>query len=222
MALAGRARRSRIDKPEMISNNETIFATVEIQTGQPSTTVTSGLEIVELGRLGVGGAGHAGELLVNAEVVLVADGRQRLVLFLDLDAFLGFDRLVQAVRPAAARHLAAGELVDDQDLTFLDQVVDVALVQRMRAQRLRHVVQPLDVLGVVQVADAQTLLDALNPAVGHNRRVRLLVDGVVDVLAQRRDHRVDLLVQVGRLLGRARDDERRARLVDQDISPPHR
>jgi hypothetical protein len=32
LALAGRARRSRIDKSEMISNKETIFATVEIQT----------------------------------------------------------------------------------------------------------------------------------------------------------------------------------------------
>ena len=33
-----------------------------------------------------------------------------------LSAFLGLDRLVQAVGPAPARHHAAGELVDDDDL----------------------------------------------------------------------------------------------------------
>ena len=174
------------------------------------------VDLVELLGLGVGGAGHAGQLLVEAEVVLVADRRQRLVLFLDLDAFLGLDGLVQAVRPAAARHLSAGELVDDDDLAVIDQVVDVALVERVRLQRLRDVVQPLDVGRVVEVADAQALLDPLDPGVGQDGRVRLLVDGVVDVLAQAGDDPVDLLVQVGRLLRRARDDERRARLVDQD------
>ena len=64
------------------------------------------------------------------------------------------------------------------------EVVDVALVERVRAQRLRHVVQPLDVGRVVEVADAEALLDALDAVVGQHRRVRLLVDGVVDVLAQ--------------------------------------
>ena len=53
------------------------------------------------------------ELRVHAEVVLERDGRERLVLVLDLHAFLGLDRLVQTVGPAAAGHQAAGELVDD-------------------------------------------------------------------------------------------------------------
>ena len=157
------------------------------------------VDLVELVGLGVGGAGHAGQLLVEAEVVLERDRRQRLVLFLDLDVLLGLDRLVQAVRPAAARHHAAGELVDDEDLAVLDQVVDVALVERVRAQRLVHEVQRLDVLRVVEVADAEPLLDALDAVVGQDRRVRLLVDGVVAVLAQARDDLVDLLVHVGRL-----------------------
>ena len=62
------------------------------------------VEVVDLGelrRLGVGGAGHAGELLVHAEVVLEGDRRERLVLALDLDALLGLDRLVQAVATSA-------------------------------------------------------------------------------------------------------------------------
>ena len=101
------------------------------------------VELVDLGELfglGVGRAGHAGELLVLAEVVLEGDGRERLVLALDLDLLLGLDRLVQAVAPAAARHQAAGELVDDDDLAVLHHVVDVALEERVRAQRLVDVV----------------------------------------------------------------------------------
>ena len=61
-------------------------------------------------------AGHAGELLVEAEVVLEGDRGERLVLGLDLDVLLGLERLVQAFRIAPARHHAAGELVDDDDL----------------------------------------------------------------------------------------------------------
>ena len=104
------------------------------------------VDLPELGRLGVGGAGHAGELLVHAEVVLEGDRGEGLVLALDLHPFLRLDRLVQAVRPAAARHHAAGELVDDDDLAVLDQVVDVALVEVVRAQRLVDAVEELHVL----------------------------------------------------------------------------
>jgi hypothetical protein len=50
----------------------------------------------ELEGLGVGRAGHAGELLVEAEVVLEGDRGERLALVLDRGAFLRLDRLVQA------------------------------------------------------------------------------------------------------------------------------
>ncbi len=70
--------------------------------------------------------GHAGQLLVEAEVVLEGDRGQGLVLGLDLDVFLGFQRLVQAFRIAAARHHAAGELVDDHHFVVADDVVLLA------------------------------------------------------------------------------------------------
>ena len=73
------------------------------------------VDLVELFGLGVGRAGHARQLAVLAEVVLEGDGRERLVLALDLDLLLGLDRLVKTVAPAAAGHQAAGELVDDDD-----------------------------------------------------------------------------------------------------------
>ena len=110
------------------------------------------VDLLELVRFGVRRAGHAGELPVHAEVVLERDRRERLVLVLDLDAFLRFDRLVQAVGPAPARHQAAGELVDDDDLAVLHDVVLVAVEQRVRAQRRVQVMHEVDVRGVVQAA----------------------------------------------------------------------
>jgi hypothetical protein len=62
---------------------------------------------VELGGLGLGRAGHAGELVVHAEVVLQGDRRERLVLVLDLHALLGLDGLVHALVVAAARRACA-------------------------------------------------------------------------------------------------------------------
>ena len=79
------------------------------------------LELVDLGelvRLRRRGAGHPGEALVEAEVVLDRDGRDRDVLGLDRHALLGLDGLVQALGPAPALHDAAGELVDDLDLAL--------------------------------------------------------------------------------------------------------
>src|SRR5439155_14190139 len=69
------------------------------------------VDLDELLLLGLGCTGHAAELLVEAEVVLERDRRQRDVLLLDRHALLRLDRLVQALAPATALHDAARELV---------------------------------------------------------------------------------------------------------------
>ena len=78
------------------------------------TTTSRLIDLVELSRFGFRRTGHAGQLLVHAEVVLEGDGSERLVLALDLYVLLRFDGLVQSVGPAAARHQASGEFVDNQ------------------------------------------------------------------------------------------------------------
>ena len=108
------------------------------------------VDVDELVGLGGGRAGHAGELLVEPEVVLEGDGGQRLVLGLDRDVLLGLQRLVQAVGVAPALHHAAGELVDDDDLAALHDVVAVAQEQRVGLERLVGVVDDRDVLDVVE------------------------------------------------------------------------
>ena len=91
----------------------------------------------QLGGLGGGRAGHPGELVVHAEVVLQRDRREGLVLLLDLHAFLGLHRLVDALAPAPTLEDAAGELVDDLHLAVLDDVVLVPLVELLGLQRDR-------------------------------------------------------------------------------------
>ena len=200
------------------------------------------VELVDLGeffRLGLGRAGHARELLVFAEVVLEGDGRERLILALDLHLLLGLDGLVQPVAPAAARHQAARELVDDDDLAVLDHVVDVELEDRVRTKRLFDMVFDVRVLHVVQVAAVKAVAPdafsaACHPAFGQRHGLVLFVDDVVagcfqclplfgfgvalglGAGLQRRNDAIDFVVEIGRGFGRAGNDERRSRLVDED------
>ena len=96
------------------------------------------VNLLKLVGLGVRRAGHAGKLLVHAEIILEGDRRQRLVLVLDRHAFLRLDRLVQAVRPAPPRHQAPGEFVDDDDLVVLHHVLLVAVEQRSARATRRY------------------------------------------------------------------------------------
>jgi hypothetical protein len=139
---------------------------------------------------------------------------------------------VQAVGPAPSRHHAAGELVDDDDLAVLDDVVDIALVERVRPEPLLHVVQDRDVLWIVEVVDVQQPLAGGDPLLRQRHRFRLLVDDEIALALlldlrqlalddrrctlEPRDDAIDLVVELGGFLGRAGDDERRARLVDED------
>ncbi len=126
-------------------------------------------------------------------------------------------------RPASAGHLATRELVDDDDLAVLDQVVAVAAIERVGAQGLLEVAgQPR--VGGVEVLDADQLLDLLDALLGRRDGVLLEVDEVVAALlgalrplVESGHEPRELVVHVGRLLGLAADDERRARLVDEDV-----
>jgi hypothetical protein len=192
------------------------------------------VDLHELRGLGQGRARHAGELVVHAEVVLQRDGRERLVLLAHAHALLGLDGLVQALRPAAAVQDAPGELVDDLDLAVDDGVVDIALVERLGLQRLVQVVDQVAVLGAVEVFDPEEALGLLDPLLADRDRLVLLVELVVVVRdelllrarihpfglftrGQQRSELGEAVVEVAGLLGRAGDDQRRARLVDQDV-----
>ena len=122
------------------------------------------VDLAELGVLGHGRAGHAGELLVQAEVVLQRDGGQRLVLLAHEHALFRLERLVQALGVAAAFHDAAGELVDDLHLAVHHDVVHVAVEQELGLERLLQVVRQLAGRVGVDVVDAEHGLDLLQAA----------------------------------------------------------
>ena len=102
-------------------------------------------------------------------------------LALDAQPLLRLDRLVEALRPAPARHLAAGELVDDDDLAVLDDVVLVALVEGVGSEGLLEVAGEAGV-GVEQVLDAEQPLDLLDAFLGRGDGLVLQVDEVVAAL----------------------------------------
>ena len=107
-------------------------------------------------------------------------------------------------------------LVDDQHLAVED---DVLLVVAEQLLGLDGVVQERDQRGVrrlVEVLDAEVVLDLGDAGLEDRHRALLLVDLVVGVLGQDPGDLGELGVPLDLVLGRAGDDQRGPRLVDQD------
>ena len=191
------------------------------------------VDLAELGILGKCRAGHAGELVIQTEVVLQGDGGECLVLLAYEHALFGLDGLVQALRIAAAFHNAAGELVDDLDLAVGDHVLLIAVEHVLGLQRLLQVVDQLAGEIGIDVIDTQAALDLLKTALGGGNGVLGLVHDVVArgfnilgggehvvrhvLAALKATHGTrEVLVGTGGLSASARDDQRGAGLIDQD------
>ena len=97
----------------------------------------------ELARLGLGGTGHSGELVVHPEVVLQGDGGKGLGRILDLDILLGLHGLMESVAPAPSLHDTSRLLVDYLDLAVHDDVIHIFLEHRICLQELDHGVHAL-------------------------------------------------------------------------------
>ena len=174
----------------------------------------------ELLRLGLGGTGHPGKLVVHAEVVLEGDGGHGDILAPDADPFFRLDGLMQSLRIPAPDHHAAGELVDDDHLAVADDVVLVPLERGVSLERLFEVVRQLDMPLVVDALTGlqlEQMLDAVDAGLAQSHRLVLVIDLVVFPLAQLLHDLGELVVTVGCLLGLTGDDQRGARFVDQDV-----
>ena len=80
------------------------------------------------------------------------DGRQRLRFTVDRDTLLCLNGTVQPVAPAAAWHFPAGVFIDNDNLAFLHHVVHVLLVNAVRTEQLRDVVDALGLMVHVLLA----------------------------------------------------------------------
>ena len=138
---------------------------------------------------------------------------------------LGLDGLVQALGQSPAVHHSTGEFVDQHDLAVAHDVVAVALVKDVGPQRLVDVMDHRDVGGIVETGRAvgqvtgalQHLLDGLGAEFGQQGLFLLFV--VFEggrVLDQLLHQQVDRPIEIRAILGRPGNDQRRARLVDQD------
>ena len=109
----------------------------------------------------------------------------------DVDALLGLDRGLDAVRPAPVVGHPPGELVDELDTAAAHDVVAVAQEQHRRVQGdvdrgERHV------LGrVMERAAPERRLRVAEPGVGERDVPLVLVDAVVDAGLQRADRSGD-------------------------------
>ena len=179
------------------------------------------VDLRELAGLGHRRPGHPGQLGIEPEIVLEGDRRQRLVFLLDVHAFLGLQRLVKTLGVAPSLHHPAGELVDDDHLVVLDDVVGVQAEQLVGAQRLVGMMHERNVGDIVEIAldeetaVAQHPLHLLDPDLGERHRAGLFVLLVI-LVGEQRDQLVHPDIVLGRVLGRAGNDQRRPRLVDQD------
>ena len=182
-------------------------------------------QTVDLGKFfgfGFGRTGHPGELVVQSEIVLESDGRERDVLRLDLAAFLRFDRLVQTVGQTATGHHAPGEFVDQHHFAIAHDVIFVAHEQLMRPQTLVYVVHDRGAFRVIhrepffqQAAAQQLFLEEVVPFVGKGHIAGFFVQLIVAFVKQR-DHIIDDFIHLGAVLRRARDNQWRPCFIDQN------
>ena len=174
------------------------------------------VDLAELGVLGKRGTGHAGELLVQTEVVLQGDGGQGLGLRPDIHPFFGFDCLMQTVAEAAAVHETTGKFVDNQDLTVLHDVVHIPFHQVVGTKCLIHIVVQLHVVRIREVLNIKVLLALRHTFIRQGNLVVLLVDLVIRILQQRLYKTVGGYVHSAGIHALSGNDQRRSGFIDED------
>ena len=89
---------------------------------------------------------------------------------------------MQTLVVAAAVHKAAGELVDDYNLSVLNNVVNITLHNAVGADCLIYMVGNRNIFGIVEVFNMEILLRLLNARGGKGRGVRLFIHNIVAVI----------------------------------------
>ena len=123
---------------------------------------------------------------------------------------------MQAFVVPTASEDSTGVLVDDKDLAIHDHVVAILLEELLRANRTVEESDERGVDGVIEVVDAELVLDLVDGSLENTDCLLLLVDLVILIALQGCDDAGEFGVPVIGLVGRAADDERGTCFVDQD------
>src|SRR5437588_2236114 len=175
------------------------------------------IDFIQFFRLCDGGTRHTGQLLIQAEKVLVGNRSESMILALHLDALFRLDSLVETLTIATSRHLAACELVYDDYLAILHDVIFIALKDDLGLNGVLHVARQLDVVLIVDVFHTGQLLKLIDTGIGQYNGACLFLNGIVNFRLQARRPAGKLDVHIRGLLPLARNDERSTRFVDKDI-----
>ena len=163
-------------------------------------------------------AAHAGQTQVLAEELWVGEAGDRLARRGQGQAFLELDELVQAPLPSAVGQDAASGFIDNLHLVVLQHVVAVALVQQQGAQRLlKALLLHLHRVGQWHLPFIQPARQAVSAGRQQAHLALAQRDRVVITrcqAARQCQQRVQFTVVLGTTF--ARQDQRRAGLVDQD------
>ena len=124
---------------------------------------------------------------------------------------------MEAVGPLAARHQAARELVNNHHFPLLHDVVYVALVEKVGLERVIDQVWPLHVAGGVKALHAGEFLRQSYALLGEGDGVLLLLDLKMLVGLELAGDLIGLGVLGDVVVGRAGDDQRRPRFIDEDV-----
>ena len=190
----------------------------------------------ELVLLGLGGTRHARKLFKHAEIVLIGYRCDGLVLVLDLNAFLGFERLMQTVRITPSDHYAAREGIHYENLPVGHDIVLIKIEERVCTERLLDVVVQLGVVRSRDILNIEIGLRLAHTLLGQRHGARLDIAHIVAALGLGLAHlHIELgelnkilasgkaaneairpLIHIGRFAARAGDDERRSRFIDQN------
>ncbi len=158
---------------------------------------------------------HAGQLFVQAEIILKGDSGKRLVFALYADAFLCLDCLMQSVAVPPAYHGAAGKLVNDDYLAVGDNIVAVALHYIVCLERLLYV---LDYVGVFHIGKAlyvKVTLCLFRAGISDAHGLVLFVKDIIVFRPQRAYKPVCRDIDFRALAAVSGDNQRCARLVDE-------
>ena len=99
-------------------------------------------------------SGHSGYLFIKTEIILNGYFGVGTRFFFNLNAFFGFDCLMQSAAVTASVKHASREFVDDNGLAVFDDVIFVALEKRLRLQTFFKIMHKAEIFRRVKIVHA--------------------------------------------------------------------
>ncbi len=172
------------------------------------------INLRELRCLCICGTCHSGKLVIHTKIILKSNGRQGLVLFLYLNPFLRFQRLVQSITIAAPFHCPASELVNNDNLTILNKVVNITMKDKMSFEGLIDMVQLVYAFRIIQIICIQEFFAKRDPIICKHNLSVFLIEGKMFLSFKMTHNTADFEIQICRNVGGTGNNKRGPGFID--------